>query len=449
MRSKAGDPPRTMAEKILAGRAAGLRDSGKPDGAEVKVDQVVLVRDPRKGIAEGLSAGLKKAAAEVSIAYDTACVRDASSAPALGAEVLSHGLLLARPGAGFPAAVHLERFAAPARLAVTDEPRLASLGGIGMLTLVASAAMLGQGLSRGRVRIRPPRSIQVQLTGRLRPFVSARDVAFEWIRRDLGELVARLEASCGAPIVLEFGGPGARFLSVPERAILCTMAPYVGAAAALFGSDERTEVFLRDERRSKAHRALVPDAGAPFEEVVALDLGAVDPLMMRAAGDGEPRTSSAVEIQPVRDLAGKAVSQVLLGGDVGVTLRELFVVATLLKSKRLPKGLDFLLAIPSRQMLEVLAESGALADLIATGARLLEPDPRVAVGALYPPPPGPGLSLSTCAGQDGPSRSIVVSAETLAYAVATGKMGDPRAFKRPVRVTVPRALPTDDVFVKR
>ncbi|WP_394821058.1 aconitase family protein [Pendulispora albinea] len=410
---------------------------------EVKADQVVLARDPRAALAEGLAAGLKKATPELAVAYDTICVRDPQSPPSLGADCLSHGITLVRPGAGFAAPVHLERFASPARLAVTDEPRLAALGGIGMLTVVVPTAMLGQALAKGRVKMPSPRSIHVQLTGRLRPFVGVRDVAFEWIRRDLAAVVKRVCAACHAPVVLEFGGPGARFLSVSERAILCAMAPRVGAWAALFPSDERTEVFLRDERRSKAHRSLVPDGGAPFEEVVSLDLGGVDPLVMTAESDETDLVSS---IHPVRDLAGKPVSQVLLGGGSGVTLRELFVVATLLKSKRVPKGFDFLLAVPSRQMLEVLAEAGALADLIATGARLVEPDPRVASGALYPPPAGAGLSLST---GDLPRGGVVVSAETLAYAVATGKIGDPRAFKRPVRVTVPRALPTDDVFVHR
>ncbi|WP_394848856.1 hypothetical protein LZC95_15550 [Pendulispora brunnea] len=429
-----------MAEKILAGRAAG--PARAKHEVDVKVDQVVLVRDPRRALAEGVAAGLKKASPEVSIAYDTVCVRDPSSPAPLATEALSHGLSVARAGAGFPAPVHLERFGSPARLAVTDEPRLAALGGVGMLTWAVPPAALGHALARGRVKLRPPRSIQVQLTGKLRPFVGARDVAFEWIRRDLAGIVQRVVASSESPVVLEFGGPGARFLSVAERAILCAVAPQVGAVGALFGSDERTEVFLRDERRSKAHRSLAPDAGAPFEEVVSLDLGAVDPLVRNVGS-----ASSTGSIVPVRELAGKPVSQVLLGGDTGSTLRELFVVATLLKSKRVPKGLDFLLAAPSRQMLEVLAESGALADLIATGARLVEPDPRIATGLLYPPP-GPGLSLTTCE-PEGPANVVVASAETLAYAVATGKIGDPRAFKRPVRVTVPRVLPTDDVFVSR
>ena len=449
MRARAGDPPRTMAQKILAGRCADPSLSGS--FVEVKVDQIVLARSPARGLAEGLQAGLKKTNAEVAIAYDGVCVEGAfptgsggerASTP-LG-ELLSRGILVARPGVGFPSAVHLERFASPARLCVTDEPRLAGVGGVGMLSLVVAPGMIGQALAQGTVWLRPPRSIQVLLSGRVRPFVCARDVALEMMRRGLGEVVRKVEEQHNAPVVIEFAGPSARLLSVSERAVLAAIAPQLGAAGALFVSDERTEVFLRDQRRSKAHRALAPDAGAPCDDVLNVDLGAVDPLVLDESG----------QVRAVRDLAGKPVSQVLLGGDSGITLRDMFAAAALLKSKRVPPRLDLLLAIPSRQMLETLASTGALTDLIATGARLIEPDARVMSGALYPPASSEdaGLSVRTCdqeprtAGQAG---FVVASAETVAYAVATGEMGDPRSFKRPVRVTVPRALPTDDVLVVR
>jgi aconitate hydratase len=434
-----------MAQKILAGRCSDPMLSG--DMVQVKVDQIVLARAPLRAVAEAREAGLKKTTAEVAIVYDGNCVTSASSKSTVEemqsatSDILAHGIVIARPGVGFPAPVHLERFASPARLCVTDEPRLAGVGGIGMLTMVVSPGMLAQALAQGSIVLRPPRSVQVLLSGRTRPFVCARDVALELVRRGLGEAVTRIEAQHQAPVVIEFAGPSARLLSVAERAVLSGLAPQLGAAGALFVSDERTEVFLRDQRRSKAHRALVPDAGAPCDEVLNVDLGAVDPLYMDETG----------AVRSVRDLQGKPVTQVLLGGDSGATLRDLFAAAALLKSKRVPARVEFLVAIPSRQMLEVLAASGSLTDLIATGARLVEPDARVTTGELYPPAPA-GLSART---QDlepavhAPKPVVVASAETLAYAVATGEMGDPRSFKRPVRVTIPRALPTDDVLVVR
>ncbi len=415
------------------------------DLVQVKVDHVVLSRTPGAVLGEAVAAGLKRTNVETALAFETQCVTDGASTPSFDlAEMLARGILVARAGAGFPAAVHLERFASPARLCVTDDPRLAGVGGAAMLSLVVAQGQLVQALTEGTVWLRPPRSVQVLLTGRVRPFVCARDVALELMRRGLSEVVRRVEAAHRAPVVLEFAGPSTRLLSVGERSVLAGLAPQLGAAAALFTSDERTEVFLRDQRRSKAHRALSPDAGAPCDEVVNLDLGAVDPLLLDETG----------RVRAVRDLAGAAVSQVVLGGDSGVTLRDLFAAATLLKAKRVPAGVDFLLAVPSRQMLETLSGAGALSDLLATGARLIEPDARVMEGTLYPPRSARTLSARTCdpeplvAGAAGVP-FVVASAETLAYAVATGEIGDPRSFKRPVRVTVPRALPTDDVLVVR
>ena len=152
---------------------------------------------------------------------------------------------------------------------------------------------------------------------------------------------------------------------MPERAILAALAPQLGAAAVVFVSDEKTEVYLRDQRRSKAHRGLLPDPGAPCDDVISVDLSAVDPLVLDEDG----------VVRPVRELAGKPVTQVVLGGDSGASLRDLLAAAALLKSKRVPPRLDFLVAPPSRQALEVLAQSGALVDLIATGARISSPTP--------------------------------------------------------------------------
>lgn len=458
-----------MAQKIFAARSGD--EPPESEEALVQVDQVVLARAPARAFELALAAGLKKASVEVALAYDGRCVtgdaarerrdapeRDDARFPA--ADMLAHGVWVARAGVGFPAPVHIERFASPARLCVTDEPRLGGVGGIGMLSLVVPPASLAQALARGTVRVRRPVSVQVLLSGRLRPFVCARDVSLELLRRGVGDVVRRVEQSCGAPVVLEFTGPSVRLLSVGERGVMATLSGRLGAVASIFVSDERTEVFLRDQRRSKAHRALVPDPGAPCEEVVNVDLGAVDPLLLDPAG----------HVRTARDLAGQPVSQALLGGDSGATLRDLFAAATLLKSKRVPPRLDFLVAPPSRQMLEVLARAGAMTDLIATGARFLEPDARVASGELYSPPSF-GIALQTSDpprdferdggdgsrdgggkrdGGEGEKRTaLIASPETLAYAVATGEVGDPRGFKRPVRVTLPRELPTDDVLVAR
>ena len=446
MRAKAGDPPRTMPQKILAARAEDPRLD--EDIVRVRVDQVILAREPNDILRDAADWGLKKAAVETAVAYDTRCVTtsaldevDCRTPQQVLRSVVSRGIVIARAGIGFPAAVHLERFAAPARLAITDDPRLVSMGGAGMLTLLGSRSQLAGALRDGTVMVRPPRSVQILLSGKLRPFVCVRDLALELLRRNLKEIVQAIDIKHKAPVVLEFAGPSARLISVPDRALLCSLASRLGAIAGIFVSDEKTEVYLRDQRRSKAHRALVPDAGAPCDDVLTVDLSAIDPLLMDLKGD----------VRPVRDLDGAPVHQAVLGGDIGTPLRDMLAAAALLKSKRVPPELELLVACASRQVLEVLAQSSALVDLIATGARLVEPDFRVLTGQLYPPPSG-CLSVRTYDPEPGQSENgafIVASAETLAYAVATGVIGDPRLFKRPVRITVPRLLPTEDVLVVR
>jgi aconitate hydratase len=433
-----------MPQKILSGRADNPRLD--EDFIRVRVDQVILANEPNRALAAALQPGLKRIAVETAVAYDTHCVTTGSQeeleqlAPQqVTREAVNWGVIVARAGIGFPSAVHLERFAAPARLAITDDPRLSAAGGAGMLTLLASHTQIAEALRDGTLMMRPPRSVQILLSGKIRPFVCVRDLALELIRRGLREVIARIDAQHQAPVVIEFAGPSARLLSVPERALLCSIAPRLGAVASVFVSDEKTEVYLRDQRRSKAYRALVPDPGAPCDDVLTVDLSAIDPLLMDLKG----------EVRPVRDLDGEVVHQAVLGGDIGTALRDMLAAAALLKSKRVPPDLELLVASASRQMLEVLAQSNALMDLIATGARLIEPDHRLLSGELYQPPQS-GLSIRTYDPEPGAKGSfIVASAETLAFAVATGHIGDPRMFKRPVRITVPRALPTEDVLVVR
>lgn len=428
-----------MPQKVLAGRA----DDPELRGAlvHVRVDQVVLSAEPQRTLRQVLGRSLKRVKVETALAYESHCITsDAEEVVRLPRAAVRTGIQIGRAGIGYPAAVHLERFAAPGRLALTDDLRLASLGAIGMLTLVASPAQLAEVLIEGWACLRPVTSVQVLLSGKLRPFSCVKDAALELRARGLAATVREVDRKQGLPVVLEFAGPSARLLSVPERAVLCSLASSVGAAGALFVSDARTEAYLRDQRRSKAQRSLLPDPGAPCAEVVTLDLSTVDPLLVD--GDGRIRSPRELQDQPVQ--------QVVLGGDDGASLRDLLTAAALLKSKRIPPGLDFLVLPPSRQALEVLAQNGALMDLIATGARLLEPDQRVISQELYPPPSG-GVSLRSFEPLPGPQRgrALVASAETLAYAVATGCVGDPRNFKRPARVTIPRTLPTEDVLVVR
>jgi aconitate hydratase len=446
MRAKAGAPPSTISQKILGARQRGTSKPGEP--VQLAVDQIVITDGAESVLADakirGLGAGIggsggagKKTPVELGVIYDGHAARQKNQAePFSVREALAHGLVISRPGMGFAPPVHAERFASPARLCVTDSPRMVACGGVSMLTLAVTAADLGQALATGMIHARMPVTVSVQLTGRLRPFVSAVDVALELVRRGSVDVIQKARAKHGVPVVLEFGGPAVRHFSIPERAHIAQIATEIAAASAVFPADERTQVYLRDQRRSKAHRTLASDAGSDLADVISLDVGAIDPLV---------RDSQGV-VRPVRDLAGTPVETVLLGGDGGASMRDVLTFAALLKSKRVHEKVALLFAPPSRQILEVVARSGGLSDLISTGARLVEPDLAVLSQQIYP-----GVQLRTCLGPQNATgtTTFTASPETCAHAVTRGELGDPRGQKRVVRVTVPRELPTDDVLIVR
>lgn len=430
MRARAGDPPRPMTRKILDAHA-GAGD------ARVRVDHVVVSSIAR---ARDLVArlGTRKLAPELSMVYAPAD----GGHDALDVEALvARGFGVGRRGAGLGPAVHLERFASPARVCVGDDPRLAMLGGAGMLALdAANDDVLVEALAGGTAPLPDIATVRVEVTGRTKAFVSASDVALALVASPAAAAVRRIGQG-GRRVVVELVGPGVKTLAVQDRARIAAAAPLLGALAALFPADERMVSFLGDERRSKAHRVLTDDDAAEHDATTTFDLGAVESSL---GGEGG-------RVFAIRERAKVPVAQVVLAGEVGASYRDLLLVAALLKSKRVPRTLDFVVAPPTRQTLEILAGQGALRDLVACGARIVEPDPRIASGELYPPPPTcDGTTVVSLVSFDSsrPGR-FTAGPEALALAAATGVVADPRAWKRPPRVTYPRTLPTDDVLIVR
>ena len=272
MRARAGDPPRTMAQKILAARSTDPSLSG--DLVEAKVDQVVLVAAPRARPREALAAGLKKTPVEVAVAYDGALRhrrRRPATTPRRRArrDCSPHGVLVARAGVGFPAPVHLERFASPARLCVTDEPRLAGVGGIGMLTLVVADGVARAG-ARARHGRRPAAGERAgALCGRLRPFVCARDVALELVRRGLADVVRRVEEA-QRRARRRSSSPGRARAPSPSASAACSRAsrrssaPPRRSSSATSGRRSSSATSAAPRRTARSS----PDAGAPCEDVV-------------------------------------------------------------------------------------------------------------------------------------------------------------------------------------
>ncbi|HEY5961899.1 MAG TPA: aconitase family protein, partial [Polyangiaceae bacterium] len=298
------------------------------DDPSVLIDQVALVLPLGGPLADALGSLERSPQLDLAVAYESHATRDGAGA-ALESERNAHlrrlGFARGRPGIGWPSAVHLERCAAPARTVVSNSPCIAALGGIGMLALTVSDAQLCEVIASGRLRWQTPQVLQVMLSGRLSPCVSARDVALELLRRGIAEKVENLTKTHAAPVALEFSGPGLHSLTVTDRALLCSMAEDVNASCAISVSDDKTEMYLRDQRRSKAFRQLTSDAGAPCADAICLDLSTVVPLVALDSG----------VISKAAELGQLAVREVIIGADHSVGLRDLLTAAAWFKTKRI------------------------------------------------------------------------------------------------------------------
>lgn len=437
MRPRAGNGPRNMTVKLLGGK---VEPPTNGESMSLAVDQVAVTLASLRAAGTALSEIERSQSLDLAVAYDPYCMRDpaaSSDEPQLVNDLKRLGVIRGRPGIGHPAAVHLERCAAPARIVVTDSQQMSSLGGLGMLSLCATPAQIVSALATGQVRWQVPLVIQIILSGRLGASMSARDVQFELVRLGLRQRVQALAGAQHAPVVLEFSGPGTRTLSVPDRALLCSIAPSVGATAAIVSCDEKTELFLRDQRRSKAHRQLAPDPGAPCAEVLCLDLSSVVPLVaLGAAG-----------IVPVAEVANSPIREVIIGGEASASLRDLLSAAAWFKTKRTSSDVDVLVIPPTRQVFECIANNGTLAQLLSVGVRLLEPDVRLLEGR-WQPPPTDGVSLRSFACADAaaedPANWAVGSVDTLCMSAIAGSFQDPRASRKSQRISYPRDLPIDD-----
>lgn len=400
----------------------------------ISVDQIALRTQTLSRLHE-LNQIERAASVDLIVAYEPHSVRTHQLGfeehQPLSDQLRRLGIIRARPGIGFAASVHLERCAAPARVLVTDSPDMAMLGGLGMFAIEASDRDLVDVLSSGQLRIKQPLVLQVSLSGHLSSAVSARDVVLELQRLGIAERIAALGTGEQRCVVLEFSGPGLRTLSVWDRALLCSLAKDVGALTALAACDEKTEHFLRDQRRSKAYRQLAPDAGSPCCDALCLDLSTVPPLVALANGS----------IVPVSEALAIPIREVVLGGDVSANLRDLFTAAAWFKTKRISSDVDVLIAPATHQVLEAIASTGTLAQLLSVGARLIEPDSRLLTGEWHAPVEGQSLrSFAAPVGAGWHAASL----ETCCMSAIAGELHDPRTARKVPKASLPRELPIDD-----
>ena len=347
-----------------------------------------------------------------------------------------HGIYFSRPGNGICHQVHLERFGIPGKTLIGSDSHTPTAGGLGMLAFGAGGLDVAVAMGGGAYYINMPKMYKVNLTGRLRPFVTAKDVSLEILR------ILSVKGGVGA--IIEWGGEGIATLSVPERATITNMGTELGATTSIFPADEVTRAFMKAQGREGDFVALASDPDAVYDRVIDIDLSTLEPLIACP--------HSPDNVVTVKSISGTPVDQVCIGSCTNSSLLDMLKVAALLKGKTVAPGVSLSISPGSRQVLSMLAESGALNDILASGARLLECACGPCIGMGFSPNSA-GVSLRTFnrnfEGRSGTKDANVylVSPETAVAAALRGAITDPRELGEMPAISLPETYKVDDSAV--
>ncbi|HHW56884.1 MAG TPA: aconitate hydratase [Clostridia bacterium] len=349
-----------------------------------------------------------------------------------------YGIYFSRPGNGICHQVHLERFGRPGKTLLGSDSHTPTAGGLGMLAIGTGGLDVALAMAGEPYRIIMPSIVNVRLTGKLRPWVSAKDVILE--------LLKRLTVKGGVGKIFEYSGDGVKTLSVPERATITNMGAELGATTSIFPSDERTHEFLKAQGREEAYIPLTADEDAEYDEVIEINLDELEPLVALP--------HSPDNVVKVKDAGRPKVDQVAIGSCTNSSYVDLMKVASILRGKAIPEHVSLVIAPGSRQVLNMLAKNGALADLISAGARILESACGPCIGMGQAPATG-AISIRTFNrnfyGRSGTKSASVylVSPEVAAAAALTGYLIDPRELGEAPEVPyVQRFEINDNMIVK-
>ncbi|PKL41133.1 MAG: aconitate hydratase [Spirochaetae bacterium HGW-Spirochaetae-1] len=349
-----------------------------------------------------------------------------------------YGIYYSRAGNGICHQVHLERFGRPGATLLGSDSHTPTGGGIGMIAMGAGGLDVAVAMGGGPFFITAPKVINVRLTGKLRPWVAAKDV----ILKVLEILTTKGNVGC----VVEYTGPGIETLSVPERATITNMGAELGVTTSVFPSDEITRTFLRAQGREQVWKELLPDKDAPYERIIDIDLSGLEPMVACP--------HSPDNIKKVSDLKGMSVDQVAIGSCTNSSYKDLMIVAGILKGKKIHPGVSLVVAPGSKQVFEMISRSGALTDMIAAGARIMESACGFCIGSGQAPVTG-GISLRTnnrnFEGRSGTASGQIylISPETAALSALTGKLENPLDYTAAdyPDVAIPDAFIIDDSMI--
>lgn len=409
----------TIAEKILKNH---IVDGKMEKGAEIgiRIDQT-LTQDATGTMAylEFEAMGVDRVKTERSVAYIDhntlqSGFENADDHKFIASVAKKHGIYFSRPGNGICHQVHLERFAVPGKTLIGSDSHTPTAGGIGMLACGAGGLDVAVAMGGGAYYITMPKMVRVNLTGKLSPWVSAKDIILEVLRI--------LTVKGGVGKIVEYGGEGVGSLSVPERATITNMGAELGATTSIFPSDEVTRSFMKAQGREQDWSPLAADSDAVYDETYEIDLSALRPL---AACPHSPDN-----IKTIAELKGQKIDQVCIGSCTNSSLFDLMKVAYILKGKTVHPDVSLSIAPGSKQVFNMLAQNGALSDLIDAGARILECACGPCIG-MGQSPNSKGISLRTFnrnfLGRSGTADAGVylVSPETAAVSALTGVFSDP------------------------
>ena len=347
-----------------------------------------------------------------------------------------YGMYFSKPGNGICHQVHLERFSVPGQTLLGSDSHTPTCGGLGMMAIGVGGLDVAIAMAGGPFYITMPKVVLVKLSGALRPWVTAKDVILELLRR--------LTVKGGVGKIFEYGGEGVQTLTATERATITNMGAELGTLTSVFPSDAQTKKYLKMQGREGVWKPLKADPSAKYDEVVEIDLSSLEPLIARP--------HSPDNVCKVNEIKGTKVNQVCIGSCTNSSYHDLMVSASMLKGRSVHPDVSLTISPGSRQVLEMIAKNGALADMVAAGARIIEVACGPCIGMGQAPPSG-GVSVRSFnrnfEGRSGTADAQVylVSPETAIATAINGVISDPRDFGDPIVIKYPKSFIVDDSMI--
>ncbi len=431
----------TIAEKILK---AHLVDGEMIKGQEIglKIDQT-LTQDATGTMAylQFEAMGVDQVKTERSVAYIDhntlqSGFENADDHKYIGTVAQKHGIYYSKAGNGICHQVHLERFGAPGKTLIGSDSHTPTGGGIGMLAFGAGGLDVAVAMGGGAYYIPMPKMVRVTLTGKLKPWVAAKDIILDVLRQ--------MTVKGGVGKIVEYAGEGVKTLSVPERATITNMGAELGATTSIFPSDEVTKAFLEAQGRGDVYVPLSSDEDAVYDEEYTVDLNSLVPL---AAMPHMPDN-----VKPVSEIGEIKVNQCCIGSCTNSSYYDMMKVAAILKGKTIHPDVSLTISPGSMQVFNMLAKNGALSDIIAAGARILECACGPCIG-MGQSPESAGVSLRTFnrnfEGRSGTqdAQIYLVSPEVAAASALTGVLTDPRTLGDAPVIEMPEHFDINDNLI--